>query len=547
MILDTISFLLITYISLCSFIGFGILTSSILFKENITKNIFNNFFLGLVFIFPLSMLYYIVIGNHELINICILLIGFLIFLKKSNFNDIKFILFVTVLFFIGLLISKSHEDFSVYHFQHIVELSDGNLKFGLSNLDTRYFYSSIFSHVQTLFRFYYFEYNLINIPSYIIFLSLIGYLFKEIERNNNNFINTFFLILIIFKFKRFSEFGYDYIGQFILIYLFLEFIYKKKLKSLILEAKLILIFTISVMIKVTNIYFLPFLIVKFFFKKKFLDILKILKTKMLFIPLLILIFTFTMNSFLKTGCLNYLFKDTCISSDKYSWVFEYNQIEFSKKLSKNWSRGFYHQTKNKYEEEVYNKNFKWLNNWINGHFLIKIFPFILLLIFILLILRFFIFKKKPLIKSKDKLCLLASSISILIWLINFPQYRFGFTSIIIFIFLIFELFVNIPEKFEKKRLMSVLLIGIVFFNLSNLSRISSEVKREDVYNYSNFPWFAKPVAYFKKEVSHNYKYLRSKKGENFWRTCFNAHLICVNHDDPVDIKKNNRLLYISKN
>jgi cell division protein FtsW (lipid II flippase) len=202
---------------------------------------------------------------------------------------------------------------------------------------------------------------------------------------------------------------------------------------------------------------------------------------------------------------------------------------------------------NKYKEEDYNKNFKWVSNWMNGHFLIKIFPFILLLIFMLLIIRFFIFKKKPLIKSNDKLSLLASFLAILIWLINFPQYRFGFTAVIIFIFLIFELFANIPEKFEKKRFMSILLIGIVFFNLSNLSRISSEMKREDVYNYSNFPWFAKPPAYFKIEASNSSKYLRSKKGKNFWRTCFNAHLICVNHDDKVDIKKNNRLVYISKN
>ena len=106
MIADTISFLLITYISLCSFIGFGILTNSILFKENISKNIFNNFFLGLVFIIPFSMIYHFVIGNHQLINICIILIGFLIFLKKCNISDKKFTLFITVLFFIGFTLKQ---------------------------------------------------------------------------------------------------------------------------------------------------------------------------------------------------------------------------------------------------------------------------------------------------------------------------------------------------------------------------------------------------------------------------------------------------------
>jgi hypothetical protein len=546
MILDTISFLLLTYISLCSFIGFGFLTNHILFKESISGNIFNYFFLGLVFIIPFSLIYYIIIGNHEIINLCILLSGFLIFLKKSKFIDVKFIFWLTTLFFIGLLISKSHEDFSVYHFQHIVELSDGNIKFGLSNLDERYFYSSIYSYVQTLFKLYLFEYNLINIPSYIIFLSLIGYLFKEIDRNNNNFINTFFLILIVFKFKRFSEFGYDYIGQFILIYLFSEFIYKNKLKSLISASKLILIYTTSVLIKITNVYFLPFLIFNFFFKKRGFNLLRILKAKIFWAPLLILIFTFTANSFLKTGCFNYLFKDTCIYVGKHSWVFDYNQIESSKKLTKNWSRGFYHQTKKQYKEKEYNKNFKWINNWLNGHFSIKILPFILLLAFILFILKFYIFKKKFFLENKDKLDLSASLIALLIWLINFPQYRFGFAVIVIFIFLIFESFINIPKKFEKKRLLSVLLIGIIFFNISNISRITSEIKRKDVYKYNNFPWFAKPPANFKNEISNNFNYLRSQKGEIFWRTCFDANLICVNHDHKIDLKKNKRFIYISK-
>jgi hypothetical protein len=160
--------------------------------------------------------------------------------------------------------------------------------------------------------------------------------------------------------------------------------------------------------------------------------------------------TFTINSFLKTGCINYLIKDTCISSDKYSWVLDYNQIEFSKQLTKNWSRGFYHQKESEYLEEVYNKNFKWINNWLNGHFLVKILPIILLSIFIIIILRFYIFKTYPLVKSNDKLNLLASCIAILIWLINFPQYRFGFAVILIFIFLLFELFISIPLELKKK-------------------------------------------------------------------------------------------------
>jgi hypothetical protein len=95
--------------------------------------------------------------------------------------------------------------------------------------------------------------------------------------------------------------------------------------------------------------------------------------------------------------------------------------------------------------------------------------------------------------------------------------------------------------------MIILLIGIIFFNLTNLYRISSEIKREDVYKFNNFPWFAKPVADYKEELSNNFKYLRSEKPKFFWRTCFNAYLICVNHDNNIYIEKNNRLIFISKN
>ena len=89
MIIDTVSFLLITHISLCSFIGFGILTSSILFKEKIIGNIFNHFFLGLVFIIPISLIYHIVIGNNELVNIFILLIGYFLISKCEKKEEDK--------------------------------------------------------------------------------------------------------------------------------------------------------------------------------------------------------------------------------------------------------------------------------------------------------------------------------------------------------------------------------------------------------------------------------------------------------------------------
>ena len=203
MIIKTISFYIILVLSLISISGYGIFYSKIIKEKVNSENIFNYFFKGLILITILSVLYHFLIQNNKIINVLIFLIGILIYLKNFKIKNIKFISFLTLIFFSGILISKTHEDFSVYHFQHIKELTDGYIKFGMSNLDIRYFYSSIFSYVQTIFRFPYFDLLLINIPIYSIFISLIGYLIFEIKKNNNKnkFLYIFFLILLIFKFK----------------------------------------------------------------------------------------------------------------------------------------------------------------------------------------------------------------------------------------------------------------------------------------------------------------------------------------------------------
>ena len=212
--------------------------------------------------------------------------------------------------FSGILISKTHEDFSVYHFQHIKELSDGYIKFGLSNLDPRYFYSSIFSFIQTLYIFPYFDYYLINIPSYLIFVSLVGYLFVEIFKKKINSISLFFLIFLIVKFKRFSEFGYDSIGQFILIYIFIEYIYKNIEKNdFTAKINSIIFFSYSILIKVSNIYFVPIILFIFSFKIKSISKIILNKKFLIFNIFFLLIFTF--NIFIKKGCLNYFIIKIC--------------------------------------------------------------------------------------------------------------------------------------------------------------------------------------------------------------------------------------------
>ena len=84
------------------------------------------------------------------------------------------------------------------------------------------------------------------------------------------------------------------------------------------NTELLLIYFTSILIKITNIYFLPIILFYFILKKKLNNLFNY--KKLIFVSL-ILVFTFSANSFLKTGCLNYLVKKSCISNQKNPWVF----------------------------------------------------------------------------------------------------------------------------------------------------------------------------------------------------------------------------------
>ncbi len=541
MIIDTIIFFLITFISLCSFIGYGLLFDKYFLINTRQKNQFNFFFLGILFILPISFIYHLVIGSNNSINLLILIFGFGYYIFLSKSKNVKINLIISFLFFSGLIISKTHEDFTTYHFQHIRELTDGSIKFGLANLDERYFYSSIYAYVQSLFKIEYFDLNLIHIPIYLFYLSLIGYLCIEIKEQKS-YLLSIVLFLLILKFKRISEYGYDYIGQFFLLYLFFEYIWKKKNITQLQNSKLLLIYCSSVLIKVSNVYFFPIIMMHLLAQKK---IKNLFNYKKIIIPLFLIIFTFSFNSFLKTGCFNYLIKKTCLSPDTNEWVYDYKNIEDSKKLTKNWTRGFYHQTEIIYNEVEFNKNFNWVSHWFTSYFVAKIIPFILIIFLIALILRLTIFKKNFL-RDGNLYLLFGSLLTLFIWFLNFPQFRFGFAIIIIFIFLLIEMINGDSKNYSRKNFIIFFALTCFYFNISNILRISDEFKRSDIYKFRNFPWFAQPKLNYIKENIGNFNYVRSAKNENFWRSCFNAKLICVNHDDNVKFDIKGRYIFIKK-
>tara|TARA_B100000579_G_C22846258_1_gene864560 strand:+ start:1265 stop:2947 length:1683 start_codon:yes stop_codon:yes gene_type:complete len=488
-----------------SFIGYGILFEKY-FKiyENPVENIFVYLFLGFGFLIIFSFFYNFLLLNIKIFNLFFLLFGILPLVKEFNKlrKQINITIIISSVFFIGLIISKSHEDFFSYHYQYVAELSENIIKIGLTNLDQKYAYSSIFSYLQSIFNLPYVNLKTIHVPIFVMFIAIVGYLFIEIvnKKSLNKNILIFILLFLILKYKRLSEFGYDYITNFFILFIFLEFLYKKK----IFQNKAIIFFSsIAILIKVTSIFFFPlfFLLLR---KKNLIKIKKnirqnfIFKNLILIVPVLILV----LNSFISNGCLFYGLKLSCFSKEKISWSSDYSKINYEKKLAEKWAKGYFH-TKEKidYSEKNLYKNKNWIPNWIDIHFKTRILKFLLISLTISIFLKWFVFYNKS--KNESIFEAFLISVSVLIWFFSIPQLRFGSTFILLLSFYLFSYFLKFGNNFKMKNFMVIFSLAIFYFNLSNVARIKKEFERNDLYKFQNFPFIAIPNYNFEKLTDKN--------------------------------------------
>jgi len=180
--------------------------------------------LGLIFLTLLAYISSFFTHHGYLFNCLVHLLGFIFFIKNcKKIINLRFLIFFISVIFVGLLISKTHDDFPFYHLQQSLNLSRNKIQIGLSNLDfTNAHHSSIF-YLNSLFFLPKFNYYYFNAPSHIFFtgatLALI-----ELSKNEKkiiflkffSFISVFYFLL---KFTRSAEYGTDIVGQ-ILVVLF---------------------------------------------------------------------------------------------------------------------------------------------------------------------------------------------------------------------------------------------------------------------------------------------------------------------------------------
>ena len=501
-------FFILSIIYFYSVTGYGKLIS------NKNSNFFDLQIEGTIVLLIIGYTIYLSVGINILLNSLIFIIGLILFFlynnKKITLIKFNFILPLFFSLFSIILISKTHEDFNSYHFFSIFELFDNALRIGVTKLNHRFVHSSHLALNQALTVMPYIDFKIIHFPVFIIYLSTVGYFIKNTFsknlKNNELFFSILCVLILVIKFNRLSEFGYDYVSQFILLIVFHKVYFLNFAKHEVTKA--LIYFLLSVLIKPVSLLFFPILLF-IFFKKGFLFIKEISLSK--YFVMFLLFLTLFSSSFAKTGCVFYPINSSCFTNEKIFWSEKDKLKQYSRTIEL-WAKSFDIQRRSNNEKindtNLYLKKFNWLKFWIEHHFFYKIFEFLLIVLTLTILINFYF--SKSIIKldndKKDRLIVLILSIlSILFWLITVPQFRFGFSAIVIFLFFLFSFFLNLNIKFNNKKIKYLIIFGLLVLNLKNLNRINNEFSRNDFYKFTNFPY------YNHKKINNDYSNLSRSK------------------------------------
>ena len=335
--------------------------------------------------------------NHNYIhNVTIILLGFGFFViekyKKNNIlsNYQIYIIVIFIILILGLLVSKTHDDFPYYHFPYAYYLTQEKLIIGIGNLNHGFRTPSSIFYLNSIFYLPYIKYFSFNFGATLIMgisnLILIFKLKNDLKLKNHDFV--FYLTLLSFLFVniffyRISEHGTDRSAQILILILFIEilsllrnqFFYEKFfskifiLLALIISLKafyvlyLLVLIPIFYYLKINNIQNLIFSFFKNFYFHFFL---------------LIGVFILSVN-FFNTGCFLYPIQFTCL--DSLSWSL-HSEAKLMNDWYEQWSKAGAGPDFRVENPEIYIQGFNWVGNWIDKYFFNKVSDFLAGLIFL---------------------------------------------------------------------------------------------------------------------------------------------------------------------
>ena len=169
--IEHITLIIYSIIFLFSNIGYGFLFSKIINKEYLSLNIGYQGIIGFFFLSVISLFTSFFIAHGYVFNSIIHVIGilsFIIFIRLYFKNsEVKLLLLLVILFWIGVYVFKNHDDFPYYHLTYTLNLSENSFIVGTGN----------FSHGFRTFSSLFYYHSLLYLPLIKYYLFFIGTFF----------------------------------------------------------------------------------------------------------------------------------------------------------------------------------------------------------------------------------------------------------------------------------------------------------------------------------------------------------------------------------
>ena len=490
-------------------ISAGHFFSKIILQNNNQLEISHYGILGIIFLSIISFILNLIAPLNEMISNFIfifIILNFFIIKFKNKLQITNFIKKIIPLILLNiLLISYSNyydPDGAWYHLPFSRLINDYKIILGSASLHPMFGSHSILQYFAASLH------NSLTGPNGVLFVnSLIGafflmFFYEKYKLEKNFYLKIFlFMALVLFfiEMNRVSEYGNDTGGHlfFILtIFFSLKILLEKKLTPIAFkEICLLSLFT----------FFIKPLLIFILFIPAWLYIKNNLYKNFSFVPLFSVLITFfwLLKNTLLTGCLIYPLNFTCI--EKLSWyssnsnflISAKNSSQFSELHSKGWKnfdqniRKFVNYENELEKKENFKNSFKWVNSYIEGGYynniLKKVDYYIIFLSLVFLIL-FYLSKKSRLRREKlfkkgdlkkINILLYLNLIFFFIFIIKFPDGRYGLSYmfvVIYFIFIYIFCYLNFNLRFLKlvKILNFFLIILFTVFLLKNSMKILTQ-------------------------------------------------------------------------
>lgn len=442
--LSKVLFLLLATISITGYISLN----KIFFFSNKLSHDFliirSSIFFSYAFII-FSLINFFIPINDKLVFFFYLLGIFIFFIKYLN-NELKIeikLLFALSLFIILYLLNSGVNNDFDYHSHHIELYKNFSFfDFNQNIFDGRIKYNSGYLLLNSITYLTISDISVKFLSAYLFSVFILD-IRKYISLPNNNFLISkilpiFFLICIYLTLSKFKNIGTDYIAHIvylslIIFYLFMysankEFFFNRNFSII-----LFIILAFLIVLKISMIL-CSLVCIHYFYllyeKKKLNNIFSIF----LVFPITLLAIWIFQNISL-SQCLIYPIEKLCFIDDKTHIIFESNMISlFAKSVKINyWNENILSL------KEMNNISF-WIMSWFNDHFFKILEKFIpALIIFNLITFRHL--SKKEIsnqnIPIKHETLLISIWVfTLIVWFLQAPAMRFGFSYLVITFFLI---------------------------------------------------------------------------------------------------------------